>query len=214
MHKVRIHAAKSKMKKVKEVVSKTKIVINTAAPVPIKKDEDESTEQKKKKSINVMQIIEVTPVTKADDITSLIKTSDSEEPKQEQAPSQKSLEPLVRDAAKTTESNDSKDGHTYDARIYESKKSHNYNPNTSANYKSVQKNSSQNTQYRVGIESERNSSTLSSNLQPNWDERENPRLQDKRSLARDNLAHYEPRQYSTPNEEMNASHKRRRQHWE
>ena len=215
MHKVRIHATKSAIKKVKEVVSKTKIVISTVAPVPTKKDKDEILEKDKKQSLNVTPILEVTPVTKASDITSLIKSSDSEEPEQEEETSaQKSLEPLVRDAAKKTESDSPKEERTYEARVYEAPKSQNYSPNTSANYKSAQRNSSQNTQYRVGIESERDRTTSLSRLQPDWEEKENSRLQNGRPPAPDNRTHYEPRQYTTPNEKINASHKRRRQPWE
>ncbi len=213
MHKVRIHAAKSAVKKVKEVVSKTKIIISTVAPA--KKDKDEILEQNNKQSLNVTPILELMPVTKASDITSLIKSSDSEEPEQEEETSaQKSLEPLVRDAAKKTESDVPKEERTYETRVYEAPKPQNYSPGTSANYKSAQKNSSQKTQYRVGIESERDRTTPLSRLQPNWEEKENSRLQDGRPPAPDNRTHYESRQYSTPNEEMNASHKRRRQPWE
>ncbi len=208
MHKVRIHTVKSAIKKVKELSSKAKVFISTAVPVTTQKDEDETPEKRRKQSVNVIPILEVTPVTKASDITSLIKPSVSEESEQEETSAQKSLEPLVRDAAKTAESGDSKD-----SRPYEAPKSQNYSPTTAANYVSTQQNNSQNLQYSVDTESERNRDTPLSNLQPNWEE-ESSRLPDGHQFAPDNRTHYEPRQYSTPNEKMSASHKRRRLPWE
>src|SRR3989338_11078199 len=109
MHKVRIRRAKLKLQVTKELLAKTKIVVAPSTP-----PHDAKKTESSKPVLNPVSMLEAMPTTKADDITSLIRPTSSEESSSEQGeqtPAPRALEPRIREVSSPS--------YTAEARPYE-----------------------------------------------------------------------------------------------
>src|SRR3989338_11008900 len=199
MHKVRIRRAKLKLQVTKEILEKTKIVVAPSTPPH---DVEKKTESSKP-VLNPVSMLEAMPTTKADDITSLIRSTPSEESsfkQREQTPAPRALEPRIREVSSSSS--------TAEARPYEPSSAQPYSSGTAAGYTGTQQTAGHDKNYDTDARSG-NASSRSPILQPPWrDEDNHSRMQhlpEDSRIAPDVHNRYDTHQYSPVQDQDRAS---------